>query len=121
MSRITEIGLIFSHPVKSSLVLLHAGDKQVFCVKKTSCPLRTSEPCECVYLCVHEYASLGCALQVYVYAIWVCMCMHVHLCVCVFVCPGTCVHLHVRVYICVYIYTLSHEEGGLLNCIRARG
>lgn len=121
MSRITEIGLIFSHPVKSSLVLLHAGDKQVFCVKKTSCPLRTSEPCERVYLCVHEYASLGCALQVYVYAIWVCMCMHVHLCVCVFVCPGTCVHLHVRVYICVYIYTLSHEEGGLLNCIRARG
>ena len=74
--------------------------------------------CVCAPLCA-EGASVGCALHVCVYTTWVCMCMHLHLCVCVCLYPCTCVHSHVCM--CAHIFTLSHEEGGLLNCTRARG
>lgn len=66
----------------------------------------------------------GCALQtdVHVYACMSACYMSVYVLVSAFVYVCLCVHAHVHlfVYACVCVCVYPHEEGGLLNCTRAR-
>ena len=93
------------------------GTNLSFVFRKHLVPWEFLNLCVCTSVCrgcicgVCITCTCACHVGMHAYAfVCVCVCIHVPVCTPMFVC----------VHACAYISTLSHEEGGLLSCTRAR-